>query len=273
MIKINLHKIKFIAIRVVIIGCIVFTYAFVSISHQNTTCKNITVKFLNKNENCFLNEKMILELVETKNDSLKTSKIKNLNVYDLEQTLNSNPYIEKSNVFVKINGDIVIETLQKNPIARVYSSNGDNYYIDSTSTVLFPNDNYTPRVMIVSGNLYEPYTHRNFTTIKEIKLNPTANRISMLDDVYEMSMHIQNDSTLKKIIHQIYIDLNNDLILYPAIGSHKIIFGSIENMAEKFLNLKLFYTQGLNKTDNWQTYSVINLKFKNQIVCNKKESI
>ena len=34
--------------------------------------------------------------------------------------------------------------------------------------------------------------------------------------------------------------------------------------------LKTFYTEGLNKTDGWNKYSTINIKYKNQVVCTKK---
>jgi cell division protein FtsQ len=54
------------------------------------------------------------------------------------------------------------------------------------------------------------------------------------------------------------------------VGNHKIIFGKAENIAEKFNKLKLFYTEGLNKSDSWRKYSIINLKYKNLVVCTKK---
>ena len=43
-----------------------------------------------------------------------------------------------------------------------------------------------------------------------------------------------------------------------------------EAYEEKFEKLKMFYTEGLNKTDGWNKYSTINIKYKNQVVCTKK---
>ena len=63
---------------------------------------------------------------------------------------------------------------------------------------------------------------------------------------------------------------DRELELFPAIGNHKIIFGNAENIAEKFNKLKLFYKEGLNKSDSWTKYSTINLKYKNLVVCTKK---
>jgi cell division protein FtsQ len=69
-----------------------------------------------------------------------------------------------------------------------------------------------------------------------------------------------------------YFHLNNEkeFELYPAVGNQKILFGKATDIAEKFEKLKIFYNEGLNKTDNWNKYSTINLKYKNQVVCTKK---
>ena len=59
--------------------------------------------------------------------------------------------------------------------------------------------------------------------------------------------------------------------LIPKVGKHKIIIGNVENIEQKLYNLKLFYINGLNQK-GWENYSVINLKYQNQIVCTKTEN-
>ena len=71
-------------------------------------------------------------------------------------------------------------------------------------------------------------------------------------------------------MHQINVTNEKELELYLAVGNHKIIFGDAIDIEEKFKKLKIFYTDGLNKTDGWNKYSVINVKYKNQVVCTKK---
>jgi cell division protein FtsQ len=53
--------------------------------------------------------------------------------------------------------------------------------------------------------------------------------------------------------------------LIPRVGKHSIVIGSPENLAEKMENLRIFYIKAL-KNLGWDKYSVINLKYKNQIV-------
>jgi cell division protein FtsQ len=57
--------------------------------------------------------------------------------------------------------------------------------------------------------------------------------------------------------------------LTPTVGSQQIILGKIENYKENLEKLRLFYEKGLSKV-GWNNYSVINLKYKNQVVCTKK---
>jgi cell division protein FtsQ len=92
----------------------------------------------------------------------------------------------------------------------------------------------------------------------------------MLDDIYEMATYIANDTLLNGLIHQLSINEDKEFEMYPSIGDHKIIFGGATDIAEKFEKLKLFYREGLNKTDNWKKYTIVNLKYKNQVVCTKK---
>jgi cell division protein FtsQ len=44
--------------------------------------------------------------------------------------------------------------------------------------------------------------------------------------------------------------------------------GGADNLEDKFERLFVFYRMGLNKT-GWARYNIINIKFKNQVVCSK----
>ncbi len=94
----------------------------------------------------------------------------------------------------------------------------------------------------------------------------------MIDDIYEVANYIKNDTLLNSLITQAYINKEREIELYPAIGNQKILFGTGTDIADKFEKLKIFYTQGLNSVNGWDRYSTINLKYKNQVVCIKKET-
>ena len=59
------------------------------------------------------------------------------------------------------------------------------------------------------------------------------------------------------------------LILYPGSATILIHLGTIENFKGKLRNLEAFYEKVLPEV-GWNKYSVINLEFKDQIVCKKR---
>ena len=73
----------------------------------------------------------------------------------------------------------------------------------------------------------------------------------------------------KAQITAIAFDEKNEIVLYPRVGDHKIILGVAGDFKNKFEKLKVFYRQGLGKV-GWDRYSMINLKYHNQVVCTKR---
>lgn len=62
---------------------------------------------------------------------------------------------------------------------------------------------------------------------------------------------------------------NKEVELIPRVGRFRIVLGSLDDFEEKLNKLRLFYDQAIPKV-GWDKYSVIDLKYKNQIVCTKK---
>ena len=62
---------------------------------------------------------------------------------------------------------------------------------------------------------------------------------------------------------------DQEVELVPRVGNHRIMLGTLEGFEEQLAYLKLFYEQAIPKM-GWEKYSMINLKYKNQIVCTKK---
>lgn len=268
--KVNYKKILIALLWIFSIGGIGISLAFVSKSERNIVVREINVAVYNNDENLFLTEKDVKEFLAERNEHLISNTYKNINVPQLERVLNSHPAIENAEVSADINGQIKIEVTQRTPVCRIINMDGESYYIDSQSKLMPLSDNYSARVIVASGNITEPYARRYQFTIDQIKNNETFSQVSVLDDVLDVVKHINSDTLLASLIHHVYVNAEKEIELLPAIGDHKIIFGSNDNVSDKFNKLKLFYTQGLNKSDSWNKYSTINLKYKNLVVCTKK---
>ncbi len=268
--KLSAKKILTIVLWIIGLSGLVASLAFASKKEKTVVAENMSVSVTNTEDNSFIDEEDVKAFFKDRKDSILNTQLKNINVNDLEKALNSHPAIENADVAVDINGDVTVDVKQRTPLVRVVNAFGESYYIDDKSKLMPLNDNYTARVIIATGNITETYSQRYQFSANQIAKNELFSKVSMLDDIYAISNYIAKDSVLKSLIHQINVTNDQELELYPSIGNHKIIFGKAIEIDEKFNRLKEFYTEGLNKTDGWNKYSTINIKYKNQVVCTKK---
>jgi cell division protein FtsQ len=246
------------------------SFSFVGKQGNNMPVSGLNITIHNNEENQFINEDNVKEFLDQRGDKIVKEKFSNVSIPTIEKALNSHPAIENAEVAADVNGEMIINVKQRTPVCRVINLDGESYYIDSQSKLMPLSDNFTARVLVVSGNITEPYSRRYQYSINEIKKNPIFSEVSMLDDVLEVVNYINSDTTLTSLIHQVYVNEDKEFELFPAVGQQRIILGSCDNLDLKFNKLKLFYTQGLNKKDAWQKYSTISIKYKNLVICTKK---
>jgi len=196
-------------------------------------------------EDNFVNKRIILTYLENKNISFDSILFNDFKIEDLEEMVQLHPGIKDAEVYINQKGDIDIFIEQKKAIVRV-KSNFDDCYLDEFGQRMELSDNYTPCLLVVTGE----FSRNNY---KEI--------VGFLNE-------INKSDFWKSQLTQIHYD-DNDVILIPRVGEHKIYIGDLYNTKEKLNNLYQFYHVAL-PVKGWQTYSKINLKYKNQIVCTKK---
>jgi cell division protein FtsQ len=83
-----------------------------------------------------------------------------------------------------------------------------------------------------------------------------------------MAQFIKADTLWDNQIEQLYVDTKGDIEMVPRVGDHKIILGDADSLQTKFRNLLIFYKKAMPKV-GWGTYKTINLKYANQVVCEK----
>lgn len=256
------------------LGCatLVFTLGFVSERQQFVKGKTPEVIISQDGENNFVEEEDILNFLEDRNDTLAGQPLHEINVYELEQALNAHPSIAQADVAVNVNGDVTIRVVQRKPIVRVINTSGESYYLDNKAMLMPLAGHYTARVLVVNGLITEQYAQFYNMPVSQIMKDSALRAASVLDDIYELAAYIAADSLMNALITQAYINSDREIELYPAVGNQRIIFGRAEHIAEKFEKLRIFYAEGLNSSNSWDKYSVINLKYREQVVCIKKET-
>lgn len=268
--KLNYKKILITVLWIIAIAGLTGSLGFVSINEKEIIATEMEIDIRNNEENLFLSETDVKQFFDQRGDEIINKRYKQINIPELESALNSHPAIENAEVSADLNGLIKVSIFQRTPVLRIINKSGESYYIDTQSKLMPLNENYSARVLVASGEIFEPYSRRYQYSVEQMKRSKLYKELTVLDDILDVANYINQDLSLTALIHQINVNKDREIELYPAIGNHKIIFGNAENINEKFNKLRLFYLEGLSKSDNWTKYAAINLKYKNLVVCTKK---
>jgi len=257
-----------ISIWIVTILLIIVTLGFVNESKNETVFSKPLINIDYETENRFISEEDVLSQIVSVVDT-GILLLNRFNVTDIEEKLNNNHSIKGAQVYKTINGKLIVNVKQRRPIARIFPKNSVSYYIDENGNLMPLSNKYSARLLVVSGNLNEPFAKRykfNYNSLHDTLMNKT-----MLDDIYKLTEYIDKSEFWKAQIEQIVVNKVSEFELIPKVGNHKIVFGEIDNLEGKFEKLMIFYKKGLSKT-GWNEYTEINLKYKNQVVCKKRNS-
>lgn len=260
----------------VVLGCgVIMSVGFVNMKKESLLCKGVEINIDRGLDHFFLEENDIRTMLEEKQAHLQGKPIADINISMLEKWVRINPFVENAEVYSGIDGTVHIDVKQRNPILRVIGG-FDSYYIDGKGAFMPLSEKYSARVPVATGFIYEPYVYRE---AKIIERNPDTSdvyrsiepqyRYTLKDSLFTLAAFLNSSEFWKAQVQQIYVNEGHEFELVPTVGYHNIILGDLSDMEEKFDKLLKFYQMGLSKT-GWNKYSVVNLKFKNQVVCNRR---
>ena len=264
------EKLKTASIWTLLLGYLVAVLWIVGGETEKVRVNAVSVRISDNSHNKFITESDITQALDKENVKLIGQLMDSVNIHYLEDVLtHNNKSISRAEVFRTVYGEIGVRIKQRCPVMRIINPNGDSYYIDVNGQVMPLSKKYTAHVIVVNGNLNEPYMdHVGENMLRTASKNDQSTG-ELLPDLFKLVQFINGNKFWRAQIEQIYINQKKEIELVPRVGNHTIILGSIDDMGEKFENLKAFYEQGLSKY-GWNKYKTINLKFKNQIVCTKR---
>jgi cell division protein FtsQ len=223
---------------------VIFLFSFTSNRNENRKLTKSIVVFVGDNAPFVKQETVNKLLIENKQDASSIQKV-NLDLNKLEAILDAQEMIEKSDVFVTIDGVLKAVVKQKTPIARVFGSMG-SFYIDYKGDRMPLSTNFTARVPLISGGI-----------------NKKNN-----EDLTGLFRLIYDDTFLKKNIIGIQIMPNGSLKMLNRNFDYQIDFGKMINVERKFKNYKAFFQKAVLDSSLYK-YKKIDLRFTEQVVCTK----
>jgi cell division protein FtsQ len=234
---------------------VVVLMSFISVKKQATKCTDIKI-FIPGADN-FVEREEVDAMLKLHHGQLVGRNLKDINLKDLENKIRSNPYIEEVKIYADMNGEIHIEISQREPILRVINAGYQDYYIDSKGFKMPISANFTANVLVANGSIREPFNGR---------LDTLSTKMGR--DLYKTASFIKADTLWTAQIEQMYVNDRLDIELVPRVGNQRIVLGNADSLEVKMYNLLTFYKKAMPKV-GWETYKTINIKYTNQIVCER----
>ncbi len=235
-------------------------------STNSMPCGGIVVDISDSADYHFVTKRQLLNLAYGNSSGIAGKPVKEVSVSAIENRINGLRELKKAEAYITVDGIVHIFVVQRNPVMRVIPGSGGDYFVDEEGVVMRRRNLYNPRLHIVEGNVNISQAMLNGVSVLD-----TIIKNSILKDIYHLVIYINDDKFWSAQIDQIYVDGNNEINLIPRVGNQLIHLGTAENYEGKLRNLEAFYDKVLPEV-GWNKYSLINLEYKDQIVCKKRDN-
>ncbi len=249
--KLSMQREFKIAIAVVVFFGII---AFTERMQGTVSVKDVVIKIQNIENNHFIDEEDVLDLMQVSHENLRGASIGQLDLKTIENKIKSDAYIKNAELYSDIKGNLVVNVELRRPIARIVRSYGPSVYIAEDGAIMPVSEKFSARTLLISGAQANKIMHEE--NILEAEGG---------EGLFYMINLIRKDEFWKAQIAQVDMASINKITLYPQIGGQLIEFGKLENIDVKFSKLKVFYKEILPQK-GWNTYHRVNLEYDGQIV-------
>jgi cell division protein FtsQ len=233
-------------------------------STNSKICGGIIIDIKDSSDYHFVTRKNLLNLAYGNSSKILGQPVKNVNLLEIENRINVLRELKVAEVYRTIDGNVHIFADQREPVMRIMPDGGGDFFLDEDGVIVRRRNLYTPRLHIVGGNV-----NISSSMLNGVSVFDTSIKNTILKDIYHLVNYINDDDFWSAQIDQVYVDDDNKIDLITRVGNHKVHLGTVENLEGKLRNLEAFYDKVLPEV-GWNKYSVINLEYKDQIVCKKR---
>ena len=238
------HKILFSVLITLLVGGLAVVLAFVVPSNDTKKCENIHLSVTDYDDFKFISDNDVR--VQLQNSGVyPVGKLhSDIDLTEMEKSLMNLNMIKSVKCYFATNGDVNVAVTQRVPVFRVMEE-GRSYYIDNERKRMSTSIKFSAYVPVVTGNVNFEFATTN---------------------LYDFIVYLQSESRWRSAFTQIYVYPDNKVELVPRVGDFIIKMGSLDRYEAKLGKLEKFL-KILPKYHSWDKYSVINLEFRDQVVC------
>jgi cell division protein FtsQ len=227
----------------VLMGCIITLLGFTYADKVEKRITSINISIIDDVDSKFLTVPRVRTHLDAYGKIIGELE-KDVQLEAIHSHLTNIPSVLNVTIFSNLNGELVIELIQRRAQARVHLEQTSDYYIDELGRSMPLDPNYSARVPIIHAENSDEVRHA-FSFIK----------------------NTENDEFWTSLIDQIIVHPLGELEIVPRIGA-RVFLGSSPDPEELRRNLLTFYRAQI-KTGNLKNYSSIDLSYKNQVIAKR----
>lgn len=229
-----------------VLGYFVFSLWSFSGKEKENVCHRLNIVLIDSTKIQLITQKDIAQILEENNLNPIGKTIKYIQTEDIERALHKNPMIKMAECYKTPSGIVNIKVKQRLPKFRVVGLG--SYYIDVDRKPMPVSPNYSAYVPVVSGR---------------VTVSMAAGQI------FDFVTFLEGNPFWNAQIEQINVREDKRIELIPRVGDAVILLGTFDNFQSKLEKLRKLYVRGFNVI-GWNRYKVIDLQYKDQVVCNKE---
>ncbi|MBX2931021.1 MAG: hypothetical protein KF781_03615 [Chitinophagaceae bacterium] len=217
-------------------------------------CTNIKVEISGVEEHVFIDEKDILNIINTYGNVIG-KEISAIDLRNVESLLDKNLWVKNAELFFNNQKELIVNIKEREPIARIFTLQEGSFYIDTAANILPLSEKLTARVPV-------------FTGFPTNKVQTYADSL-LMKDVIKVGAFIHTDSFWSAQVAQVNILPNATFEVIPVMGNHVVLIGSADDIEKKFNRLFTFYKSAWLQ-NGFNKYERLNVEYNNQVVAIKK---
>lgn len=231
-----------------IIVYLVFAFTQFTRQGDQTVCRRVNFTIADSAQAGFITADEADRLLRAAGIYPVGQQMKSIDGQLIERTLARNAFIDSVTCYKAPNGDVNVLIMQRLPLMRILSDNGEDYYIDAKGNTMNP-QGYVADLVVATGAIDRAYAKRELT---------------------KLGIYLRDNEFWNNQIEQVNVAPDHQISMVPRVGGHIIAFGNTDSIPTKFRNLYSFYKKVLPQV-GWNKYSEISVEHLTQVVATKKK--
>lgn len=223
---------------------------------QDTVCKAIDLEIEGEGSALFLDRNDVIQMLTAQGGrKIKGVPIRELPLKLLEKSLENNIWIRNAELFVSKEGTLHVRIQENQPIARIFSIQGNSWYVDEDGLRLPLSEKFSPRLPVFTG----------FPTERPVLAKADS---LVLNRVVNLALFFHKNPLWMAQINSVHITAQRNFECYPVLGNHVIELGDAQQLEQRFARLHRFYEQ-VAAPASFRGWLRVKTQFNQQIVAVK----